>query len=122
MLTACGNNSVYNDFTINDLKKFISEEKTGFILYTYDADNEKVNKEQVREALEKYNQKAKYFNYRKLVTNKQSQTFQKDVGSKQSRDSLAYYKSGVLMSEFQFPNKWTPGEIENLNKFIEKNE
>jgi hypothetical protein len=119
ILTACGNeDKPFTHLTIDDLKSFISEKNTGFVLYTYNADDMEANKEQVRKALEKNNKESQYFNYGELVSNEQSQTFQNDVGSKQSRDSLGYYEEGVLMAEFEFPNKWDTKTIDDLNKFI----
>ncbi|MFI9225255.1 hypothetical protein ACIGQ5_22455 [Peribacillus frigoritolerans] len=121
ILTACGNDDkTFSDLTTDELKNFISEKNTGFILYTYDDDNMEVNKEQVKKALDNNDQTSKYFNYRDQVTNEQSSTFHNDVGSEQLRDSLGYYENGILMAEFEFPNKWNAEQIDNLNKFIEQ--
>ena len=118
LLVACSGNESYEEMTLDQLKDFIAEEQSGFILFTYDRDDIKTNREQVSKALEENNQTAQYFNYSEQVTNEQSTTFQQDTGTEQSRDSLGYYEDGVLMAEFESPNEWSDKNIEDLKKFI----
>lgn len=118
ILSACSGNESYEEMQLDELKDFISEKRTGFILFTFDKDDIETNREQVTKALEKNDQTAQYFNYREQVSNEQSTTFQKDIGTKQSKDSLGYYEDGVLMAEFESPNDWSEKKIEDLNKFI----
>lgn len=120
LLAACGKNDPYTDMSLKNLKDFITEKETGFVLFAYDEDDMEVNKEQVKKTLNKNDQESNYFNYRELVSNKQSQTFQTDVGTEQSRDSLGYYEKGVLMAEFEMPNKWNDEKMEDLKKFVDQ--
>ncbi|MDM5196495.1 hypothetical protein QUF79_00065 [Fictibacillus enclensis] len=118
ILAACGKDSTLTDINYDELKNFISDKETGFIYLGFDRDNLDRDKKQVSKALEKNDSKSRFFNYRKEVSNKQSQTFKKDMGTEQSRDSLGYYDEGVLMAEFKMPNNWTAEKMEDLNKFI----
>lgn len=117
-LSACSGNDSYKEMQLDELKDFVSEKQSGFVLFTYDRDDIETNREQVTKALEENDQTAQYFNYSEQVSNEQSTTFQKDVGTEQSRDSLGYYEDGVLMAEFESPNEWSEEKIEDLNKFI----
>ena len=118
ILAACGKEDTYSDLTLDGLKEFVSKKETGFVLFTYDTDDMETNKEQVSKALAENDKKSNYFNYREEVSNEQSSTFQHDVGTEQSRDSLGYYENGVLMAEFEMPSKWDENKIEDLNKYI----
>lgn len=118
ILAACGKDSTFTDMNFDELKSFVTDKETGFIFFGYDQDDLDKNKEHVSKALEKNDSNSRFFNYRKEVSNKQSQTFKKDTGTEQSRDSLGYYEKGVLMAEFEMPNNWTDEKVKDLNKFI----
>jgi uncharacterized protein YxeA len=116
---ACGKET-FNEISTNDLKEFISDKQTGFILYTDDQDHAEVNTKQVAKALESNGKESKHFNYAEEVTNEESATFRSDIGSQQTKDSLGYYEDGILLAEFELQDEWTPENIENLNNFIQQ--
>lgn len=120
LVAACGKNETYADMTLDDLKDFITEKETGFVLFTTDVEDMETNKAQVKKALDDNDQKSNYFNYDEHVSNAESQTFRVDVGTEQSRDSLGYYEDGVLLAEFEMPSKWTNEKMEDLRKYIDQ--
>lgn len=118
LLSACGKNETFNNMKTEDVKKFISNEETGFILFLYTPDSMESNESTVKKALDKNKIKSGLFNYREEVSNEDSKTFHSDVGTEQLRNSLGYYENGVLMAEFEMPNTWNNEQIDNLNRYI----
>ncbi|MGM0924658.1 MAG: hypothetical protein ACQEWW_26320 [Bacillota bacterium] len=118
ILAACGSEDTFSDMTTEDFKEFVSEKESGFIFIGFDKEKLEANKEQISKALDENGLESNFFNYQEHVSNEQSRTFRSDIGTEQLKDTLGYYEDGVLMAEFEMPNKWNDKKMEDLNKFV----
>ncbi|MFE7083434.1 hypothetical protein [Priestia megaterium] len=100
-----------------EMKKFMKEEGTGFIMYSFDEDNRKVYTNEVKKALKENEVDAKEIYSRDpLYDRSKSRTY---YGINQSPDSVAVYKNGEMKQQIDFED-YEPSELEGeLSHFIE---
>src|SRR6478752_2556250 len=100
-----------------EMKKFMKENGTGFIMYSFDNDTRNVYMHEVKKALKENDVDAKeiYSGDPKYDWEK-SRTY---YGIDQSTDSLAIYKDGELKQQIKL-DEYDPSELESeLPHFIE---
>ncbi|MFY2253230.1 hypothetical protein ACOSZH_25375 [Priestia megaterium] len=99
------------------MKKFMKEDGTGFVMYSYDEDNRDIYMNEVKKAL-----KENEVNGKELNNNDpqfEGTKGQSDYGVTQRTDTLAAYKKGELKQEIKFED-YNPSQLETeLSHFIE---
>jgi hypothetical protein len=99
------------------MKKFMKEDGTGFVMYSYDEDNRDIYMNEVKRAL-----KENEVNGKELNNNDpqfEGTKGQSDYGVTQRTDTLAAYKKGELKQEIKFED-YDPSQLETeLSHFIE---
>jgi hypothetical protein len=99
------------------MKKFMKEDGTGFVMYSYDEDNRDIYMNEVKKAL-----KENEVNGKELNNNDpqfEGTKGQSDYGVTQRTDTLAAYKKGELKQEIKFED-YDPSQLETeLSHFIE---
>lgn len=99
------------------MKKFMKEDGTGFVMYSYDEDNRDIYMNEVKKAL-----KENEVNGKELNNNDpqfEGTKGQSDYGVTQRTDTLAVYKKGELKQEIKFED-YDPSQLETeLSHFIE---
>jgi hypothetical protein len=100
-----------------EMKKFMKEDGTGFIMYSFDEDNHSIYMNEVKKALKENDVDAKgIYSGDPKYDWKKSRTY---YGIDQSTDSLAIYKEGELKQQIKL-DKYDPSELEGeLSHFIE---
>ncbi|KWU56899.1 hypothetical protein [Priestia megaterium] len=100
-----------------EMKKFMKEDGTGFIMYSFDDDTRNVYMHEVKKALKENDVDAKeIYNGDPKYDWKKSRTY---YGIDQSTDSLAIYKDGELKQQIKLDD-YDPSELESeLPHFIE---
>jgi hypothetical protein len=98
------------------MKKFMKEDGTGFVMYSYDEDDRDVYMNEVKKAL-----KENEVNGKELNNNDpqfEGTKGQSDYGVTQRTDTLAAYKKGELKQEIKFED-YDPSQLETeLSHFI----
>lgn len=99
------------------MKKFMKEDGTGFVMYSYDEDNRDIYMNEVKKAL-----KENEVNGKELNNNDpqfEGTKGQIDYGVTQRTDTLVAYKKGELKQEIKFED-YDPSQLETeLSHFIE---
>ncbi|WP_260511552.1 hypothetical protein [Priestia megaterium] len=100
-----------------EMKKFMKEDGTGFIMYSFDDDTRNVYMHGVKKALKENDVDAKeIYSGDPKYDWKKSRTY---YGIDQSTDSLAIYKDGELKQQIKL-DEYDPSELESeLPHFIE---
>ncbi|MGN7485632.1 hypothetical protein ACTHPB_29440 [Priestia megaterium] len=100
-----------------EMKKFMKEDGTGFIMYSFDDDTRNVYMHEVKKALKENDVDAKeIYSGDPKYDWKKSRTY---YGIDQSTDSLAIYKDGELKQQIKL-DEYDPSELESeLPHFIE---
>src|SRR6478609_6285696 len=100
-----------------EMKKFMEEDGTGFVMYSFDEDNHTIYMHEVQKALKENDVDAKeIYSYDPLYNQKKSQTY---YGLQQDTDTLAAYKNGELKQQIKL-DEYNPSELEGeLSHFIE---
>ncbi|MUL34339.1 hypothetical protein [Priestia megaterium] len=100
-----------------EMKKFMKEDGTGFIMYSFDNDTRNVYMHEVKKALKENDVDAKeIYSGDPKYDWKKSRTY---YGIDQSTDSLAIYKDGELKQQIKL-DEYDPSELESeLPHFIE---
>ncbi|WP_260620994.1 hypothetical protein [Priestia aryabhattai] len=100
-----------------EMKKFMKEDGTGFIMYSFDDDTRNVYMHEVKKALKENDVDAKeIYSGDPKYDWKKSRTY---YGIDQSTDSLAIYKDGELKQQIKLDD-YDPSELESeLPHFIE---
>ncbi|MED3928783.1 hypothetical protein P4594_27485 [Priestia megaterium] len=100
-----------------EMKKFMKENGTGFIMYSFDDDTRNVYMHEVKKALKENDVDAKeIYSGDPKYDWKKSRTY---YGIDQSTDSLAIYKDGELKQQIKL-DEYDPSELESeLPHFIE---
>ena len=99
------------------MKRFMKEDGTGFVMYSFDEDNHTIYMNEVQKALKENDVDAKeIYSYDPLYNQKKSQTY---YGLQQDTDTLAAYKNGELKQQIKL-DEYDPSELEGeLSHFIE---
>ena len=100
-----------------EMKKFMKEDGTGFVMYSFDKNNRSVYMNEVKNALEKNEVDGKELNsYDPQFDGTKSQS---DYGVTQKTDTLAAYKNGELKQQIKL-DEYDPSQLETeLSHFIE---
>ncbi|MCM3255543.1 hypothetical protein [Priestia aryabhattai] len=100
-----------------EMKKFMKEDGTGFVMYSFDKNNRSVYMNEVKNALEKNDVDGKELNsYDPQFDGTKSQS---DYGVTQKTDTLAAYKNGKLKQQIKL-DEYNPSQLETeLSHFIE---
>ncbi|MGI8382603.1 hypothetical protein ACR0S4_28975 [Priestia megaterium] len=100
-----------------EMKKFMKEDGTGFIMYSFDDDTRNMYMHEVKKALKENDVDAKeIYSGDPKYDWKKSRTY---YGIDQSTDSLAIYKDGELKQQIKL-DEYDPSELESeLPHFIE---
>ena len=100
-----------------EMKKFMKEDGTGFVMYSFDKNNRSVYMNEVKNALEKNEVDGKELNsYDPQFDGTKSQS---DYGVTQKTDTLAAYKNGKLKQQIKL-DEYDPSQLETeLSHFIE---
>ncbi|PFZ02561.1 hypothetical protein COL60_27225 [Bacillus pseudomycoides] len=99
-----------------EIKKFMSQDGTGFVVYSFDKEQRDFYTNQVKKVFEKNNVSGKELNsYHPGYDGTKGQSY---YGVKQRTDTLAYYQKGELKKEIKF-EKYKPSELEKeLDVFV----
>ncbi|MGX4607949.1 hypothetical protein [Priestia sp. JNUCC 25] len=100
-----------------EMKKFMKEDGTGFVMYSFDKNNRSVYMNEVKNALEKNEVDGKELNsYDPQFDGTKSQS---DYGVTQKTDTLAAYKNGKLKQQNKL-DEYDSSQLETeLSHFIE---
>lgn len=100
-----------------EMKKFMKEDGTGFVMYSFDKNNRSVYMNEVKNALEKNEVDGKELNsYDPQFDGTKSQS---DYGVTQKTDTLAAYKNGKLKQQIKL-DEYDSSQLETeLSHFIE---
>lgn len=99
-----------------EIKKFMSQDGTGFVVYSFDKEQRDFFTTQVKKVFEQNNVSGKELNsYHPGYDGTKGQSY---YGVKQRPDTLAYYQKGELKKEIKF-EKYKPSELEKeLDVFV----
>lgn len=99
------------------MKKFMKEDGTGFVLYSFNANKREVNMNEVKKALKENEVDGKeIYSNDPLYDQDKDQSY---YGLTQYPDTLAVYKNGKLKQQIEF-NDYNPSQLETeLSHFIE---
>ncbi len=100
-----------------EMKKFMKEDGTGFVLYSFNANKREVNMNEVKKALKENEVDGKeIYSNDPLYDQDKDQSY---YGLTQYPDTLAVYKNGKLKQQIEF-NDYNPSQLETeLSHFIE---
>ncbi len=100
-----------------EMKKFMKEDGTGFVMYSYDEDDRDIYMNEVKKALKENEVNGKELNNNDPQFD--GTKGQSDYGVTQRTDTLAAYKKGELKKEIKFED-YDPSQLETeLSHFIE---
>lgn len=100
-----------------EMKKFMKEDGTGFVMYSYDEDDRDIYMNEVKKALKENEVNGKELNNNDPQFD--GTKGQSDYGVTQRTDTLAAYKKGELKQEIKFED-YDPSQLETeLSHFIE---
>jgi hypothetical protein len=100
-----------------EMKKFMKEDGTGFIMYSFDDDTRDIYVHEVKKALKENDVDAKeIYSRNPLYDRSKSSSY---YGVFQSSDTFAIYKNGEMKQQIDL-DKYDPSTLENeLSHFIE---
>lgn len=100
-----------------EMKKFMKEDGTGFVLYSFNANKREVNMNEVKKALKENEVDGKeIYSNDPLYDQDKDQSY---YGLTQYPDTLAVYKNGKLKQQIEF-NDYNSSQLETeLSHFIE---
>lgn len=100
-----------------EMKKFMKEDGTGFVMYSFDEDDRSVNMNEVKKALKENEVDGKeIYSNDPLYDQDKDQSY---YGLTQYPDTLAIYKDGKLKRQIEFDD-YDPSQLETeLSHFIE---
>ncbi|MEH7053166.1 hypothetical protein [Bacillus pseudomycoides] len=109
-------NGELEELSPQEIKKFMSQDGTGFVVYSFDKEQRDFFTNQVKKVFEKNNVSGKELNsYHPGYDGTKGQSY---YGVKQRPDTLAYYQKGELKKEIKF-EKYKPSELEKeLDVFV----